>query len=161
MAVAFSIAPLPYILRLFDLLPPNGDPVLFPLILAINVFDLGLIIALQALFASMIADLVEQSQVKTGRRSEGVFFAAVTFTRKSTQGFGALAAGFVLAFAAFPENPRPGEIPEDALWRLGAAYAPVMLVLYFSMLAAVSFYRIDRAGHQANLAKIQNAKSSA
>lgn len=158
--VAFTLAPLPYFLRLLGLMPPNDDPILFPLVLSIVVVDLGLIIALQALFFSMIADLVEQSQVKTGRRSEGVFFAAVTFIRKATQGFGALAAGFVLSYAAFPEGARPGEVPEDALFRLGLGYAPLMLVLYFSMLAAISFYRIDRTGHEANLAQIEKMSSS-
>ena len=34
----------------------------------------------------MMADLVEQAELKTGRRSEGIFFAAVTFIRKMVTG---------------------------------------------------------------------------
>ena len=46
----------------------------------VNMFDVGLIICFQVLSYSMIADLVEQSEIKTGRRSEGVFAAATAFT---------------------------------------------------------------------------------
>ncbi|MEO0721251.1 MAG: MFS transporter [Pseudomonadota bacterium] len=159
--VAFSIAPAPILFRLLGLMPENGDPILFPLILTINTIDLGLIIALQAVSYAMIADLVEQSQVKTGRRSEGVFYAAVTFTRKATQGLGVLAGGFILAYAAFPENPRPGSVPEDALFRLGVGYVPVIYVLYAAMLIALCFYRIDRETHQENLRKIAETKGDA
>ena len=127
--------------------------------MTINILDLGLIIALQALLGSMIADLVEQSEIKTGRRSEGVFYAAVTFARKSTQGFGVLAAGFVLAFASFPENPRPGEIPGDALWRLAVAYVPLIVCLYTGLLIAIWFYRIDRDSHNRNLKILSERKA--
>lgn len=152
--IAFTIAPLPIILRLFDLMPPNGDPILFPLVLTINTIDLGLIIAVQALFQSMIADLVEQSELKTGRRSEGVFFAAVTFTRKSVQGLGVLTAGFILALANFPEETLPGQVPEDAIFRLGAFYAPTILLLWSAVILAIFFYRIDRSQHEANLREL-------
>ncbi|MEO0655517.1 MAG: MFS transporter, partial [Pseudomonadota bacterium] len=47
-------------------------------------------------FASMIADLVEQSELKTGRRSEGVFTAAETFVKKAVEGLGVLFASSVL-----------------------------------------------------------------
>ena len=48
---------------------------------------------------AMMADLVEQSELKTGRRSEGVFFSSVTFIRKSVQGFGLMLASLVLHLA--------------------------------------------------------------
>lgn len=159
--IAFSMAPMPVLLRLAGLLPENGDPILFPILATINVIDVGLIVALQALFASMIADLVEQSEIKTGRRSEGVFFSAVTFVRKSTQGVGAFVAGFVLAYAALPEGVPPGQVPAEALWRLGAGYAPTLLILWTCMIIAVSFYKIDKQGHEENLRTLQKLRAEA
>ena len=41
----------------------------------------------------MLADLVEHTEVRTGRRSEGVFFSALTFIRKTNQGIGAFHGG--------------------------------------------------------------------
>ena len=160
-AVAFTMAPTPVVLRLLGVLPENGDPILFPLLATINTIDIGLIIALQALLNSMIADLVEQSEIKTGRRSEGVFFAAVTFIRKSTQGIGAFVAGFILAFAAFPENTAPGDVPEDALWRLGAGYAPTVLLLWTCMIISVSFYKINKEDHEENLRTLEKRRAQA
>ena len=152
--IAFTIAPMPVLLRLFDLMPANGDPMLFPLIAAIQTLDLGLIIAFQAIAYSMIAELVEQSELRTGRRSEGVFYAAVTFTRKSAQGLGAALAGFGLAFIAFPQGEAVTTVSDEKLWQLGAFYAPTLWILWGSMLFAISRYRIDQDTHEANLQEL-------
>ncbi|NNC59607.1 MAG: MFS transporter [Erythrobacter sp.] len=152
--IAFTIAPMPVILRLFGLMPENGDPILFPLVAAINTVDLSLIIALQAVLYSMIADLVESSELRTGRRSEGVFYAAVTFTRKCTVGLGSFAGGIILSIVAFPQRADPGSIADETLWRLGAFYAPSLLALWMAMIFAISRYRIDKGEHEENLARL-------
>lgn len=149
--LAFTVQPAPYLLRLVDLMPENGDPILFPLMLVINTLDLALIIAVQAVSYSMIADLVESNQLKTGRRNEGVYYAAMTFTRKTTQGLGVLAAGAILSLIAFPQGAAPETVSEDTLWALGAFYAPSLLVLYLAALYFVSRYRIDETQHAENL----------
>jgi Na+/melibiose symporter-like transporter len=124
---------------------------LFPLVAGVTTIDIALIIALQTIFSSMIADLVEQSEIKTGRRSEGLFFAAVTFTRKATHGLGTLAAGIILSVVSFPQEANPGSVPAETLARLGWLYAPAVFTLYLLMMVAVGFYRIDRKAHQRNL----------
>ena len=43
--MAFTVAPAPIFLRLLGLMPENGDPALFPLVLSIIVVDVALIIA--------------------------------------------------------------------------------------------------------------------
>ncbi|HSM53610.1 MAG TPA: MFS transporter, partial [Erythrobacter sp.] len=158
--LAFSIQPLPVLLRLVDMMPENGDPLLFPLVLGINVIDLALIIAMQAVSFSMIADLVESSQLRTGRRSEGVYYAATTFTRKTTQGLGVLAAGVILSIIAFPEGAAPGTVPADTLWWLGALYAPSLLVLWLGALYCVSRYKIDKAEHEENLRRLAEVEAA-
>lgn len=152
--IAFTIAPAPVILRLFGLMPENGDPILFPLVVTINTLDLSLIIALQAVLYSMIADLVESSELRTGRRSEGVFYAAVTFTRKCTVGLGSFAAGLILSAVSFPQGQQGDEVAEDTLWWLGALYAPTLLALWLAMIFAISRYRISKEEHEANLARL-------
>lgn len=158
--LAFSIQPLPVLLRLVDIMPENGDPLLFPLVLGINVIDLALIIAMQAVSYSMIADLVEANQIKTGRRSEGVYYAATTFTRKTTQGLGVLAAGVILSVIAFPEGAAPGTVPADTLWWLGALYAPSLLVLWLGTLYFISRYKIDKAEHEENLRRLAQVEAA-
>ena len=158
--LAFSIAPAPVILRLFDLMPENGDPWLFPIVAIANVIDLALIIALQAVLYSMIADLVESNELKTGRRTEGVYYAAITFTRKTTQGLGVLAGGIILSAIAFPEGAPPESVDADTLWWLGALYAPSLLILWTITLYCISRYQIDKAGHEENLRKLAQAQNT-
>lgn len=164
--LGFWVAPAPVILRLFGMMPENGDPILFPILLVVHVFDLSFIIAFQILFSSMIADLVEMSELKTSRRSEGLFAAAVTFIRKTVQGLGVLAAGFIIWASGFPEQqsklqPLTSEqIPADALWRLGAFYAPSLLLLWSAMILALSFYKIDRTSHNQNLQALADRQAA-
>ncbi len=155
--IAFGGAPLPIVLRLFDLLPPNGTPFVFWFVTITNIVDIGLIITFQILFASMIADLVEESELKTGRRSEGVFTSAETFIRKSVQGFGVLAATLVLTLAQFPTGAGVEDVGPDAVRRLGIYYVPLVLLLYMTMIAVISTYRIDRGIHEENVRKLQDA----
>lgn len=152
--VAFTVAPAPVILRLLGLMPENGDPILFPLVAAINTLDLSLIIALQAILYSMIADLVESSELRTGRRSEGVFYAAVTFTRKCTVGVGSFTGGLILTAISFPQGADPSTVSTDTLWWLGVAYAPSLWVLWLAMLFCISRYRITKEEHEANLQRL-------
>ena len=149
--MAFTIAPAPVFARLLGLLPENGTSELYTIILVVTVFDIALIIAYQMLAASMVADIVEQNELATGRRSEGVYFAGISFMRKLAQGVGVLTASAILAFAAISPGMRPEEAGEDAVRTLGLGYGVMLLTLWMLMLLAVSFYRISREDHEKNL----------
>ena len=156
-ATAFVIAPLPIILRLMGLFPENGDPVLFPTLFTIVAVDLSLIIATQILLASMVADIPEDSEIKTGRRSEGTFFAASMFARKAVSGLGVLGAGIILEIADFPVDAGTAPRPEAAT-DLAMVYVPVLLAVYVFGLIALSFYNIKRADHLRNLETLRTRR---
>jgi Na+/melibiose symporter-like transporter len=149
--IAFTIAPAPIVLRLLGLMPENGSPILFPLILMVIVIETALVITFSILSSAMIADLVEDGEIRTARRSEGVLFAATTFTRKAVQGFGVLAASAVLAVVQFPKGVAPGLVPEETVFRLGLYYAPTLFFIWMLMIASLQLYRIDRDKHEDNL----------
>nr|WP_070960011.1 MFS transporter [Hyphomonas sp. Mor2] len=152
--MAFTLAPAPVFARLLGLLPANGTPELFYIILVITVFDIALIIAYQMLAASMVTDIVEESELQTGRRSEGTFFAGITFIRKLSQGVGVMTASLILAFAAIAPGVRPEEASGDSVARLGFGYAATLLTVWMLMLLAISFYKISREDHAKNLAML-------
>jgi glycoside/pentoside/hexuronide:cation symporter, GPH family len=153
-ALAFTIAPMPVILRLLGLLPPNGSPELFNIIITITIFDLALIIATQMLMASMVADIVEDSELQTGRRSEGIFFAGISFIRKLSQGVGVMTASAVLAVAGFAQGGGGAGATAESIRNLGWGYAISLLTAWTLMLVCVSFYKISRESHAENLAKL-------
>nr|MCH9751197.1 MFS transporter [Alphaproteobacteria bacterium] len=159
-AIAFSVAPTPVLLRLFDLMPPNGSDTLFWLVLVITIFDVALIIAYQILSASMIADIVEQAELKTGRRSEGIFFAGISFMRKLARGSGLFLASLVLATAEISRNVQPGDLPEETLQFLGAGYSLGLLALWGSAIAFLFRYRITREDHEANLEALKQNRQA-
>jgi glycoside/pentoside/hexuronide:cation symporter, GPH family len=156
--IAFLGSPMPIVLRLFGVLPPNGDPFVFWFVFFTTMFDVGLIICFQVLSGSMMADLVEQAEVKTGRRSEGIFFAASAFIRKVVGGLGLTAATFVLANAQLVAGANPSQVSEQTLWRLGAFYVPLILSLWMAMLFVMVFYTLSRSDHEANLRTLDESR---
>lgn len=153
--LAYLGAPMPIVLRLTGVLPSGSDGFVFWFYLVVTILDYALIIAFQILSASMIADLVEPSELKTGRRSEGVFAASTSFVGKLVQGFGVVIASFVLTFAGIKAGASPSEVSPDAIWRLGAYYVPTVLTLWMTMLAALTFYKRNRSDHEASLSALE------
>ena len=149
--LAFTIAPAPVFARLLGLLPPNGSEELYYTILFITVIDIALIVAYQMLAAGMVADIVEENELKTGRRSEGVYFAGISFMRKLAQGMGVLSASFILATASIVPGMKPEQASAESIATLGFGYAIMLLTLWTLMLISVSFYRISRDDHEKNL----------
>jgi Na+/melibiose symporter-like transporter len=154
------MAPMPYILRVIGLFPENGTESLFWVLMAFNTTEVMLIVTSSSLIAAMIADLVEESELKTGRRSEGVFFAANSFAQKAVNGLGVVVAGHMLAYTQFPTQAKPGEIPQETLFELVYIYVPTLLVFYLLALAVLSFYRINREDHNENLRRLSAESAS-
>lgn len=148
---AFTIAPAPVFARLLGWLPANGTQELYNIILVITVIDVALIIAYQIIAASMVADIVEQSELETGRRSEGVFFAGISFIRKLAQFSGLFLASIILSVAAIAPGAKIANVSAESVRSLGWGYALVLLAIWMLMLVAISFYRISREDHEKNL----------
>ncbi len=157
---AFTIAPAPVIARQLGLLPPNGTDELYFIVLGITIFDLALIIAYQMLAASMVADIVEENELATGRRAEGIYFAGISFMRKLAQGVGVLTASFILAISTITPGMRPADASDEAVRTLGWGYALMLLALWTLMIVCVSFYRISRADHEKNLAALAERQNA-
>lgn len=158
--MAFTIAPAPVIARQLGLLPPNGTDELYMIVLCVTIFDLALIIAYQMLAASMVADIVEQNELVTGRRSEGIYFAGISFMRKLAQGVGVLSASFLLAMAAITPGMRSSDASDEAVRTLGWGYALTLLGLWGIMMICVSFYRISREDHENNLKALREREQA-
>ena len=159
LAISFGMAPMPYILRLLGWFPENGTDALFWTLVVFNALEVTLIIIAASLVAAMIADIVEDSEVKTGRRSEGIFFAANSFAQKAVNGLGVVVAGQILAIIQFPTQAKPGEVPESTIADLAIYYIPVIFFFYILALAVLSLYKINRAGHEANLRQLADSQN--
>ena len=168
-ALAFAtfgvfLAPLPIFLRLLGWMPENGHPALLPIIMGQSLLVVVALVSIGMLVPSMIADTVDESELRTGKRQEGLFASAISFSTKATSGIGSFAAGIALDVIDFPRNVTDAsQIPADKIELLGLAVGPGMLVLYLFTLVILSRYKITRARHSEIIAELErrSADSSA
>jgi Na+/melibiose symporter-like transporter len=147
------IGVIPVSLRLLGLAPPNGSLWLAVLLVADLSVAAALLLLAAVIRSSMIADVVEDSAVKTGVRSEGLLFAANGLLPKITAGAGGLIGNMILEFIHFPAAT-PGRVlvvDPHILRELALISLPVGVVLNLIAIGLLGFYRIDRSTHEANL----------
>jgi len=155
LGLAFVFMVLPLALWLAGLTPPKGSDPLVALLTADQIVQQALWVMITICGAGLLADVVEDAEVKTGRRSEGVLFAAEGLLGKGVGGFGALSAGLLLTFAQFPEGAERNNVPEETLRTLALGFLPTIAVMFTLAIVAICFYRITRAKHEENLSILQ------
>ena len=154
MASSVLVGAMPMTLRLLGLFPENGSDMLVPALLLFGSFSSSTGIAASILVSSMIADVVEDSELRTGKRSEGLFFSAAAFVNKAVSGAGILSAGLILGLIHFPVGATADQIGADVLRNLALLYIPVTLGLYSIAIAFMCFYAISKTSHEDNLRKL-------
>ena len=140
-------AALPVVLRSLDVLPANGHASIF-WIIGVGVFVYyGSLAVLTTTVYSAIGDVVDEHELTTGKRQEGIFYAVRTFFGKMSNGFGHLFAGIAIDVIGFPPGAVVGEVDPQVIFELGLfegviASAPTLLAVYF-----YGRYRIDKKRH--------------
>jgi GPH family glycoside/pentoside/hexuronide:cation symporter len=156
-ALSVFTAVLPMSLRLLGLLPGNDWPLLVPFLFVETLVAGTLALMVMIIVTSMLADVVEDNAVRTGQRSEGLFFAANSILAKSVTGVGAFGSGLMLTLVDFPRHAAPGQVSREVVHHLGFIFLPVALTLSALSLVALAYFRIDRATHEANLSRLRAA----
>ena len=131
-------------LRLFtDLLPPNGDPVIFWCVMSTGFVGglSGPIVLI--MINSMFADIADEQELETGERQEGIIYSARSFALKATGALGGIFGGIGLDLIAFPRQAQPGTVDSDVIFNLGLIAGPVTSI--FSLLGLVLYlgYRLN------------------
>ncbi len=153
---------LPLILRLMGIFPDNGDMVgdtKIPEIVPWLFLD-GLVrgvfgITASILITAMLTDVVEYSEQRTGRRSEGLFFAFTSLIQKAVSGVGVMVAGWILAVVAFPVGSKPSEVPPETIAKLLMVYMPVVGGLYLLSVIILQAYNITKESHEETVREIE------
>lgn len=146
--------------RLFGVLPDNGHPLIYPLQMLSTCISTFVIVSLQTLSVSLIADILDEHELATGRRQEGTFFAAGTFIAKATTGLGTLLAGVVIDLAGIVPGSAPGSVEQPVLQALG--WFTIALISSLSLVSCWFYSRIqlNRKDHAEIIARL-SARASA
>jgi Na+/melibiose symporter-like transporter len=148
-------------LRFLDVLPPNGSPVLLALLIANEIIRVGVGTIVLIMFISMIADALDAQELNTGRRQEGVFSAALSFSAKATSGIGILLGGVLLDYViAFPRGVSPEAVDPGIVRLLGWIAGIALPLLYLFPFSLISRYKITREMH-AEIRKQLDARHAA
>ncbi len=161
LAVSVGVAITPMLLRLAGVLPANHTALLFEIIFVQSIIFTAFGISGSAVLASMVADVVEDGELKTGRRSEGVYFSASSLVAKAVSGVGIFAASTILTLVHFPANAKPGHVAPEIIRHFAMVYAPAVIALYVLGLLLLLGYKITRSSHQTTLARLAEAAAAA
>ncbi len=130
--------------------PENGDPLLIALLIAIKVIQGACTVQANVAFGSMVADIIDEHEYETGKRQEGIFFAASSFSAKATSGIGNVIAGIALDVISWPRGAQiktAADVPPETLVNLGLVYGPIVAAFGFVSIWCYTHYRLTRQRH--------------
>ena len=146
-----AIGNLPLLLKLTGVLTLEASPLLLA-ILGSFAFASGVCtIAGFILVSSMVSDIVEDVQAKTGERSEGLLMTADSLPNRVINSLSVALPGMMLAWVAFPAKGKPGPETMELMSRVGWIYLPSFVIISILSIGIWMFYRIDQQTHERNL----------
>jgi GPH family glycoside/pentoside/hexuronide:cation symporter len=153
-ALAMGMAPIG--LRLLDLMPPNGSEALIAILVIETFLNALMAVATGVMLVSMTSDVIEDAEVKTGRRSEGLLLSADNLFKKIVSGMGIFISGVILKTIEFPAGAKRGQVDPEVVQNLGLAFLPTVGVLYGLAIVCLFAFNIDKAKHEENLATLRD-----
>jgi Na+/melibiose symporter-like transporter len=115
-------------LKLFDLLPDNST-VVFVLIYVNWAIHMTMTIVRVITVHSLLADIVDEQELATGKRQEGVVFAVAFFSSKFMGAFGYVIVGPFLDLIGLQAGAQPGEVSSTVMWGLGLLMGPGLAII--------------------------------
>jgi glycoside/pentoside/hexuronide:cation symporter, GPH family len=125
----FAAAALPLLARASGWIAPASNEMLV-LVAAQSAAGAATMTMVMIVLTSMVSDLTEEAERRTGRRSEALLLASMSFVRKATQGLGALGAGIILTVVAFPVGAERTDVGGPVLDDMAALYLGGKAVLF-------------------------------
>jgi len=141
----------PMLLKLLGILDLRGSPWLLIVLGSFSLVSGICSIGGYIIVSSMITDIVEDVQVKTGTRAEGLIATADSIPSKIVTAASALIPALLLGFVAFPNQAKPGPEALELITRVAWIYLPLISLIYLASIGVWSFYRLEKSDHDRNL----------
>ncbi len=154
---------IPVVLRLVDWFPENGTTELVVTLVLIKFLQGAGVVQALVSFGSMVADIADEHELKTGKRQEGIFFGAVSFSNKSASGLGTLVAGIALDLISWPTGEHvktAADVPAETLFNLGMLFGPIVAGFAVLSVWCYNHYDLTRERHQEILKQLAVKRES-
>ena len=152
----------PICLRLLDVswFPGNESP--WVLVIFLTYASIAAVVAplRNASTDSMLADVVDEHELETGIRREGVVYAVRAFSMKATAAFGTLLGGLLLSWIDFPENVARGELSAEMTWELGFILGPATSIFSLAAILFYLGYNINKRRHDQIMAELAQRRDA-
>ncbi len=156
-----SLQVLPVSLRLLGWFPDNDDSALVPVYMGIRfVHGIGSVMANVA-FGAAIADVADESELRSGRRQEGIFFSTSSFSLNFASGIGSLIAGLALDAIRWPRGTQvrtAADVAPETLVNLGLVYGPFVVAFSLITLWCYANYGLTRERHARILEELEQRR---
>ncbi len=119
----------------------------FVFVFAVNGVSQVFFIAYIILLDSMLSDVIDERELLSGRREEGLYFAARSFATKASYGLGSFFAGIGLDIIRFPRAATPDNVPPEAVLNLAVLSGPVLFVLFAATVVISSRFPLTAKRH--------------
>lgn len=143
---------IPYALMLTGLWPQTGSvpsTVLFMLFMVVANTS-GVVMIISA--TSMVAEIVEAYEERTGKRAEGTFYAGNWLVTKSATGGGILLTSLIVEAIDLAPGTAQDAVAPDIVTNLALAYMLVSTILALTAAFWLSRFPISRTDHDARMA---------
>lgn len=151
----------PFVLLLTGLWPAPGSAASAALYYAFALVATGLGIISLVSATSMIAEIVEAFEERTGRRAEGSFYSGNWLVQKCATGAGIFLSGQIIAFSQLAPEAAPGTVPPEVLTRLLLCYGGAMLSLAVVAAFWLARFPISRAEHEERINRLAERRARA
>lgn len=146
------IAGTPYLLFLTGLWPTTGSALSTGLFMAFMVAanTAGVVAIISA--TSMVAEIVEAYEERTGKRAEGTFYAGNWLVTKAATGGGILMTSLIVQTIGLAPGTAQADVAPEVVQKLALAYLAVSAVLALTAAYWLARFPISRADHEARIA---------
>jgi len=144
-AIVIVLAIIKVSLRFLDWVPDNGDPMLVVVLVIQEIIHVIAATTAMTVFPSMLADLSDHQEVRTGERQEGVLASVLGFASKATSSVGLILGGLMLDhFVNMPAGNPSAALDPNVLFRLAIADGIIASLLFLIPIALLAGYKLSR-----------------
>ncbi len=129
------------------------------LVFLTNGFSQTFFIAYVIIIDSMLTDTIDEHHLNTGRREEGLFFAARALATKASYGIGSFCAGVALDLISFPQGATPESVSSDAMIKLAIVAGPISMFVFIFTIFVSRAYGLNAKRHEEILSGIESAQT--
>ena len=142
----------PYVLFLTGLFPAPGSTLGIGLVLVSLLFGNTAAVISMISATSMVAEIIEAHEERTGRRADATFYSGNWLVQKCATGVGILASSLIVQSLGIEAGTAQGDVADDTIMQLAAIYLAV--ITGFTLTAAywLARFPITREDHERRLA---------